>query len=206
MRYKVLSGHIPTQAVAVRTLPRKGASAQGRGYWRPISILRFAPSLCSPSPNSADQRYWRPSWPPACFWPRAIERLAICWPWGGEKWPSQRQSGALGFDRPEARSEDIGAAWVTSPLPSSHGPSRYPGSRPSGGNQELEAQSPRRLPPVPLRVGAWREKVPPAAGGSGGRFFRVCGELSRNQRLTDLAFAEITRGHPRKHSRDSAGS
>uniref|UniRef100_A0A667J098 Neuritin 1 n=1 Tax=Lynx canadensis TaxID=61383 RepID=A0A667J098_LYNCA len=59
------------------------------------------------SPNSADQRYWRPSWPPACFWPRAIERLAICWPWGGEKWPSQRQSGALGFDRPEARSEDL---------------------------------------------------------------------------------------------------
>lgn len=84
-------------------------------------------------------------------------------------------------------------------LPSSHGSGSYPGSPRSGGNPELEAWSPGRLPPVSLRVGALIEKVPPAASGRGGRFSRGCEELSRRQRLVDLASAEIIRGHPRKH-------
>lgn len=63
VRYKVLSGDIPTQSVAPRTLPRKRAGGQGRGHWRPISILRFALSLCSPRPSRADQRFGAPPGP-----------------------------------------------------------------------------------------------------------------------------------------------
>lgn len=84
----------------------------GPGSWRLISILRgFAPSLCSPSPNRADRWFLRPSWPLGGLSAERQQTFSLLrWPWGGEKWPWQRQSGAVGFNRPEAGSEDFGAA------------------------------------------------------------------------------------------------
>lgn len=65
---------------------------------------------------------------------------------------ARRPPGAAGSGRPETRSEDLGAAWVSSsPTPS---PSPPPTAQtaipvPSGGSPELEAESPWRQPSGP---------------------------------------------------------
>lgn len=90
-----------------------------------------------------------PSWPLYVLLADRLGTFSLFrWPRDGEKRPWQPQSGAVGFDRPEARREDFGAARVTSllPFPSSPGPGRHPAPRPASPvvrDPELDVGSPR---------------------------------------------------------------
>lgn len=187
--------------------PRRQESSPGRslrsGSWvleADFDSEKIGLALCSPSPNRVEQRFLLPSWP---LYVLLAEHLGTCslfrWPRGGEKRPWQPQSGAVGFDRPEARREDFGAARVTSllPFPSSLGPGRHPAPRPAspaGMDPQLDAGSPGSTANLGLQGWGLERKGPTRCRRIGGRFFGVCGGAEPRTEFHGSGPREAARG------------